>query len=223
MTEVIPRLCRRDRLYPCTISVAGHMTTSLHDVADIYARARRDIDDMRNYFSSSTSGEEMSDIRSFSRSLLSQARTRLDTDMQNLRRQTEWTTFVAAMYGETNAGKSTLIETLRIRFKEKTKLRERKNFRKILPALDEGDPAAVDRLSAVADGRIIGNGWPDFTRQTQSYLLGTKGQPLMILDVPGIEGDETEVLHEIDDAVRKAHALTSHLRANSATAEVGAG
>ena len=91
--------------------------------------------------------------------------------------------------------------------KEKTKLRERKHFRKILPALDEGDPAALARLCAVADGCIIGNGRPDFTRQTQSYLLDTRGQPLMVLDVPGIEGDETEVLHEIDDAVRKAHAV----------------
>jgi prefoldin subunit 5 len=183
------------------------MTASFHDVADIYATACRDIDDMRDYFSSQTSGREISGIRSVSQSLLSEARTRLDTDMENLRRQTEWTTFVAAMYGETNAGKSTLVETLRIRFKEKTKLRERKYFRKILSAFDESDPAAVDRLSAVADGRIIGDGRPDFTRQTQSYLLDTRGQSLMILDVPGIEGDETEVLHEIDDAVRKAHAV----------------
>jgi hypothetical protein len=183
------------------------MNIGLHDVADVYATARRDIDDMHDYFRSVDSGREISDIRAVSQSLLAGFRTRLDKDVESFQRQTEWTKFVAAMYGETNAGKSTLVETLRILFQEKTKLQERKHFSEILSVLDWGDPAAVDRLSEVADGRIIGNGRPDFTRQTQSYLLDTRGQPLMLLDVPGIEGDETEVLHEIDDAVGKAHAV----------------
>lgn len=183
------------------------MAASLRDVADIFATACRDIDDMRDYFSSRTSGREISDMRSITQSLLSEARTLLDTTMEDLRRHTEWTTFVAAVYGETNAGKSTLIETLRILFREKTKIQEREHFKEILAALDEGDLAAVDRLSAVADGHIIGDGRSDFTRQMHSYLLDTRQATLMILDVPGIEGDETEVLHEINDAVRKAHAV----------------
>lgn len=40
----------------------------------------------------------------------------------------EWQRFTVALYGETNAGKSTIIETLRILFGESTKLEQRSRF-----------------------------------------------------------------------------------------------
>lgn len=64
-----------------------------------------------------------------------QAENKLDTLLKKLQetllsleRNVEWDVFTIAFYGETNAGKSTLIETLRILLEEKTKLMERGNY-----------------------------------------------------------------------------------------------
>ena len=53
----------------------------------------------------------------------------LDDRIDRLREQGEWNTFTVAFYGETNAGKSTLIETLRILLGEQQK---RQNFARLL-------------------------------------------------------------------------------------------
>lgn len=52
----------------------------------------------------------------------------LQSSLQHLEKNAEWDVFTIAFYGETNAGKSTLIETLRILLSEPTKLAERKKY-----------------------------------------------------------------------------------------------
>lgn len=49
-------------------------------------------------------------------------------NLESLDKNSEWDTFTIAFYGETNAGKSTLIETLRIILKEKNKVKQQKEF-----------------------------------------------------------------------------------------------
>ncbi|MBS7348620.1 MAG: hypothetical protein KIG95_00355 [Comamonas sp.] len=46
---------------------------------------------------------------------------RFDSELQQLKTHAEWDTFTLAFFGETNAGKSTIIESLRILFKEETR------------------------------------------------------------------------------------------------------
>jgi len=58
-----------------------------------------------------------------------------------------------------------------------------------------------------ADGAIIGDGRPDFTRETQRYVFDNGGAPIVLLDVPGIEGGEAGVKAHIDRAVQTAHAV----------------
>ena len=53
----------------------------------------------------------------------------VEKEINDLKLNSEWDTFTMAFYGETNAGKSTLIETLRILLNEKTKSETRKKFR----------------------------------------------------------------------------------------------
>ena len=65
----------------------------------------------------------------------------------------------------------------------------------------------MPELLANADGGIIGDGRPDFTRATQRYVFNGGTSPIVLLDVPGIEGGEKDVKDHIDKAVQTAHAV----------------
>ncbi|GAA8382200.1 hypothetical protein Hpkin38_11720 [Helicobacter pylori] len=47
----------------------------------------------------------------------------------------------------------------------------------------------------------------DFTLKTQSYSFQYNHQNFVLLDVPGIEGDEQKVIDQISNATQKAHAI----------------
>ncbi|GAA8027397.1 hypothetical protein JP0562_07460 [Helicobacter pylori] len=62
-------------------------------------------------------------------------------------------------------------------------------------------------LKELQDGAIIGDGRSDVTLETKSYTLKHNNQSFVLLDVPGIEGDEKKVRQQISDATKKAHAI----------------
>lgn len=74
----------------------------------------------------------------------------------------------------------------------------------ILQEIKEKYQAKLDEFT---DGGIIGDGRADFTRKIQSYTFNYNGKNFQILDVPGIEGNESEVIEEIRKATKKAHAI----------------
>lgn len=135
----------------------------------------------------------------------------------------ELDTFTIAFYGETNAGKSTIIEALRIYFGEGSKQNERAKFDKFCKQYkwyNEGfwgkilvyfNPSlksnALNNLLYSSDGAIIGDGRADFTRESSKYHFDFNGVEFDILDVPGIEGDEKAVIGEILKATKKAHCV----------------
>lgn len=92
-----------------------------------------------------------------------------------------WDRLVIAFFGETNAGKSTIIETFRILFDKKRK----KN----------------------SDGLIVGDGRQDFTKDYHEYNFTINNRPFTLIDVPGIEGNESEFKDIIKNALRKAHCV----------------
>lgn len=57
------------------------------------------------------------------------------------------------------------------------------------------------------DGLIIGTGEADFTKGNTLYPLTYKGKRFQLIDVPGIEGDETKYAHMVREAVAKAHLV----------------
>lgn len=67
--------------------------------------------------------------------------------------------------------------------------------------------ATLPELSAFEDGQIIGDGRSDFTRKTGEYTFKVGDQTFVMLDVPGIEGDEARVGEEINEAMASAHAV----------------
>ena len=109
-------------------------------------------------------------------SKIKEAKKELDVALKD----TVWDNLVIAFFGETNAGKSTIIETFRILFDDKRKKE---------------------------DGLIVGDGRHDFTKTYEDYHLSIAGHPFTLIDVPGIEGNESEFKNVIKTALHKAHCI----------------
>lgn len=102
--------------------------------------------------------------------------------IKEVRNGAVWDNLVIAFFGETNAGKSTIIETFRILFNENSNSSEIGN-----------------------DGLIVGNGESDYTQIYSEYHMRINGVPFTLIDVPGIEGNESKYEKEIKEALNKAH------------------
>lgn len=102
------------------------------------------------------------------------------TELSKALNETVWDNLVIAFFGETNAGKSTIIETFRILFD-------------------------LNRLKG--DGLIVGDGRHDFTKTYEEYKLSIGGHQFTLIDVPGIEGNEEEFKDIIQTALHKAHCI----------------
>lgn len=103
-----------------------------------------------------------------------------DKELSKALNETVWDNLVIAFFGETNAGKSTIIETFRILF---------------------------DLNRQEGDGLIVGDGRQDFTKTYEEYKLSICGHQFTLIDVPGIEGDEEEFKDIIQTALHKAHCI----------------
>lgn len=135
-------------------------------------------------------------------------------ELESLKNNEEWENFTIAFYGETNAGKSTLIECLRLFFKEQSKINQQERFKRLYSTYqnnyqnDERKKQNIlNELHSLQDGAIIGDGRSDSTLETKSYTFKYNNKTFTLLDVPGIEGDEKKVKQQISDATRKAHAI----------------
>jgi hypothetical protein len=76
------------------------------------------------------------DIATFSRDLLNELDANIAGELDKLKANSEWDTFTVAFYGETNAGKSTIIETLRILLAEPQKISSQKKFNELATSLN---------------------------------------------------------------------------------------
>lgn len=176
---------------------------------------------------------------------LSAQLSRTHLEANNTLNSTEWDKLVIAFFGETNAGKSTIIETFRILFDETERhknihasfFRRLKNAYYDLPR--EGHSRAYEifleciklfdvrkwfrHIEYAVDGIIVGDGRHDFTKIYQEYEMNISGKPFVLIDVPGIEGNENDYKNEIKTALSKAHCVfyvQGHNKStDSATAE----
>ncbi|UAM98012.1 50S ribosome-binding GTPase [Polaribacter litorisediminis] len=99
----------------------------------------------------------------------------------HLKENVEWAQLNAAFFGETNAGKSTTIESL------------------------------LSYLDVPRNGKTIGDGSKDFTKEVTYHNFNSNGKKIGLIDLPGIEGDEQGNLDDIDAKLRrgitKAHVV----------------
>ncbi len=135
-------------------------------------------------------------------------------ELESLKNNEEWENFTIAFYGETGDGKSTLIECLRLFFKEQSKVVQQERFKRLYSNYQNNSQkderkkqAILNELHSLQDGAIIGDGRSDFTTKTKFYTLKHGNKTFTLLDVPGIEGDEKKVIQQISNATQKAHAI----------------
>lgn len=113
---------------------------------------------------------------------------------------------VIAFFGETNAGKSTIIDTFRILFDERTRRRllEKTNSSQFGRKTSKIN---VDTTIIGVDGTIVGDGRSDFTKTYDEYEMSIDNHKFTLIDVPGIEGNEAEYKDGIKKALQKAHCV----------------
>ncbi|MBH0307656.1 50S ribosome-binding GTPase [Helicobacter pylori] len=182
---------------------------------DIYLGVEKSIKDLQNIFKNADDKDEK--LKRFNQEAL-EVFQKLEREslkeLESLKNNEEWENFTIAFYGETGAGKSTLIECLRLFFKEQSKVVQQERFKRLYSTYqnnyqnDERNKQAVlNELHSLQDGAIIGDGRSDFTLKTRSYSFQYNHQNFILLDVPGIEGSEKKVIDQISNATQKAHAI----------------
>ncbi|WP_223822822.1 GTPase [Helicobacter pylori] len=176
---------------------------------NVYLDVKASIENLQNIFKNTDGKDEK--LKQFNQEALEMFQ-KLESEslkeLESLKNNEEWENFTIAFYGETNAGKSTLIECLRLFFKERSKMDQQECFRQLYSEKNHrGSGHALLELEKFQDGAIIGDGRSDFTLKTRSYPFQYNHQNFVLLDVPGIEGSEQKVIDQISNATQKAHAI----------------
>ncbi|MGL2645630.1 50S ribosome-binding GTPase [Helicobacter pylori] len=144
---------------------------------DIYLDVEKSIKDLQNIFKNADDRDEK--LKRFNQEALEvfqQLEFKSLKELESLKNNEEWENFTIAFYGETGAGKSTLIECLRMFFKEQSKINQQERFKRLYSNYqnnyqnDERNKQAIlNELHSLQDGAAIGDGRSDFTLKTQSY------------------------------------------------------
>lgn len=99
---------------------------------DIYLGVEKSIKDLQNIFKNTDDKDEK--LKQFNQEALKvfqQLEFKSLKELESLKNNEEWENFTIAFYGETGAGKSTLIECLRMFFKERSKVDQQERFKRL--------------------------------------------------------------------------------------------
>ncbi len=182
---------------------------------NIYLDVKASIEDLQNIFKNTDNeNERLKKSNQEALEVFQKLEFESLKELESLKNNEEWENFTIAFYGETGAGKSTLIECLRLFFKEQSKINQQEHFKRLYSTYqnnyqnDERKKQNIlKELHSLQDGAIIGDGRSDFTLKTRSYSFQYNHQNFTLLDVPGIEGSEKKVIDQISNATQKAHAI----------------
>ncbi len=161
---------------------------------NIYSDVEKSIKDLQKIFENTDGGDE--GLRKFNQKaleLFKKLESESLKELESLKNNEEWEKFTIAFYGEIGAGKSTIIECLRLFFKEPSKMDQQGRFKRLYANMKNHESSERAELEKLQDGAIIGDGRSDSTLETKSYTLKHNNQSFVLLDVPGIEGDERKL------------------------------
>lgn len=117
--------------------------------SEIYERVINKVNYLIYSLNLDNSDEEITNILDSARNRLEGILIELKSSFDILRSNAEWDVFSIAFYGETNAGKSTLIETLRILLREPTKEMEREQFKTLYNSKLDAENQIIYLISMV--------------------------------------------------------------------------
>ncbi|WP_339690283.1 hypothetical protein [uncultured Pseudoalteromonas sp.] len=124
----------------------------------IYVELQSVIKDLINTIDASEIETTDKEIATFSRNLLNELDANIASELDKLKANSEWDTFTVAFYGETNAGKSTIIETLRILLAEPKKVSSQNKFKELVTSL-KIDSASFEKINQeiveLKDNKIV--------------------------------------------------------------------
>lgn len=126
-------------------------TLDLKTPGDIYKHINEELARIIDSLSEQTNDPTLSQAKSNAHSLLTLHQTELEKQLAELQKNAEWNTFTIAFYGETGAGKSTIIETLRILLQEPRKLASQQAFRDLKSQYSQSKNSLQDLQSAIEE------------------------------------------------------------------------
>ncbi len=125
----------------------------LQSPENIYASVSNEVDVILAKLKTLSSDKEIASAKEQAEEIFRKLSAEIKENIRSLKHNAEWDTFTIAFYGETNAGKSTIIETMRLLLDEPGKLKQQEEFRAMRERLGI-TPARLDALaSAVAEAK----------------------------------------------------------------------
>ncbi len=153
---------------------------------NIYFNVEKSIKDLQNIFKNTDNENER--LQKFNQEAL-EVFQKLESEslkeLESLKNNEEWEKFTIAFYGETGAGKSTLIECLRLFFKEPGKMDQQERFKRLYANMKNYRGSEHAELKELQDGAIIGDGRSDSTLKTDLTLSNTTIKTLSCLMFQG--------------------------------------
>ncbi|WP_373470779.1 hypothetical protein [Carnobacterium alterfunditum] len=105
--------------------------------AELYISVMNEVNCLIGSLGEITDDKEVLEQQNQAKKKLDGIHIELQASLEHLEKNAEWDLFTIAFYGETNAGKSTLIETLRILLSDPSKIEEQEMFRSASLAIEQ--------------------------------------------------------------------------------------
>ncbi|GAA9032753.1 hypothetical protein Taitung216_07870 [Helicobacter pylori] len=126
---------------------------------NIYLGVEKSIKELQSIFENADDKDEK--LKQFNQEALKvfqQLELKSLKELESLKNNEEWENFTIAFYGETGAGKSTLIECLRLFFKEPGKMDQQERFKRLYANMKNHESSEHAELEKLQDGAIMGVG-----------------------------------------------------------------
>lgn len=164
----------------------------------IYYQLKFEINKIIQEVSSTSQDKEIEETNKLAKKSLEKLNQNIINQLSILEKNAEWNTYTIAFYGETNAGKSTIIETLRILLGEHTKQEQQGKYKKWLKL------TGISNESFIHLQQIISN-TKDILKQQEISFEKLSSDSVQSLKVQ--ENDLCEKKKQWDSAAKSANFL----------------